>query len=156
VSVPAAAPPLRPAAAADLPALLALLAGQHLPTDDVAAILPAFTVAESEGGIAGAIALEPIGTDGLLRSAAVADGWKGRGLGGRLVEHVLAAARTRRMPSVYLLTETAQDWFPRFGFARIARADAPAALRAHPQFTTMCPDSAIVMRAGLLEPGAIP
>jgi amino-acid N-acetyltransferase len=47
---------------------------------------------------------------------------------------------------IYLLTTTAEHFFPRFGFARIPRADVAPTVRASEEFRGACPDSAIAMR----------
>jgi len=52
---------------------------------------------------------------------------------------------------VYLLTETAGHFFPRFGFHAISRAEVDVAVRRSTEFTTACPSSALVMRAELAE-----
>lgn len=52
-------------------------------------------------------------------------------------------------PAVYLLTTTADRYFPRFGFERIARADVPASVQTSIEFTSACPTSATVMRKQL-------
>jgi amino-acid N-acetyltransferase len=53
------------------------------------------------------------------------------------------------MPAVYLLTNTAAEYFPRFGFERITRADVPPAVQASIEFTSLCPYTATVMRKRL-------
>ena len=49
------------------------------------------------------------------------------------------------MRTVYLLTETAAEFFPRFGFRPIARDTVDPAVRASVEFTSACPDTALVM-----------
>jgi amino-acid N-acetyltransferase len=89
------------------------------------------------------------GAAALLRSAVVADQARGRGVGAALLDRLLEHARARGVRQVYLLTTTAEDWFPRFGFTRIARQAVPAALHASAEFRGACPDSATVMQATL-------
>jgi amino-acid N-acetyltransferase len=50
---------------------------------------------------------------------------------------------------VFLLTTTAEKFFPRFGFEQIAREDVPPSVQASVEFTSACPTSAIVMRKRL-------
>lgn len=47
--------------------------------------------------------------------------------------------------SVSLLTETAADYFPRFGFAWVTRDRLPPSLGACRELRGACPDSAVVM-----------
>jgi amino-acid N-acetyltransferase len=50
---------------------------------------------------------------------------------------------------VFLLTTTAERFFPRFGFEEIARDEVPASVQASVEFQSACPASAIVMRKRL-------
>ena len=136
---------LRPAASADLDAIHALLRESALPVDGVADALADFVVAESEGRLVGVIGLEVCCNDALLRSAAVAGEWRGRGLGRALVTRIIADAESRGMRALYLLTTTAEHYFPSFGFERTTRDRVPDAVRATGEFRSVCPDSAIVM-----------
>lgn len=133
------------AQAADLPGVISLLERSRLPTDGIAEHVASTLVARDGGRIVGSAAVESYGRVGLLRSVAVDEALRGRGLGVRLTEAALALARARHLERVYLLTETAGEFFPRFGFRPISRAEVdPAALRSV-EFTTVCPASALVM-----------
>ena len=46
---------------------------------------------------------------------------------------------------VYLLTETAGEFFPRFGFRRIERSVAPAEVQQSVEFMCVCPETAETM-----------
>ena len=106
-------------------------------------------VARDNDKIVGCAAIEVRGSVGLLRSVAVDEGLRGQGLGIRLTTAALDLARARHLAMVYLLTETAGGFFPRFGFRPIARGDVdPAALRSV-EFTTACPAGALVMALDL-------
>ncbi len=58
---------------------------------------------------------------------------------------MLAAAANRGVQQVYLLTETAADFFPRFGFQPIARSAVDPAVQTSIEFTSACPASAVAM-----------
>jgi amino-acid N-acetyltransferase len=111
----------------------------------VAEWLPRFVMAEADGSVAGVAGLEVYDRDGLLRSVAVADDWRGRGLGGVLTATILAAAKADGLRSVYLLTDTAEGYFPRHGFRRIARSEVPDTVTASVEFRELCPASSAVM-----------
>jgi N-acetylglutamate synthase-like GNAT family acetyltransferase len=83
--------------------------------------------------------------DGLLRSVAVAGDERGRGTGARLVERALSNALGRGLHTVTLLTTTAADYFPRFGFREVGRDDVPSSVRASDEFRSVCPSTATVM-----------
>ncbi len=136
---------LRPATDADLGAVVRLLIASGLPTDGVSESLCNFIVAESGGELVGVVGLELCCEHGLLRSTAVASDWAGRGLGRRLVERIIAEAESRGIDALYLLTTTAERYFPSFGFVRTTRDQVPQAVRETAEFLSACPASATVM-----------
>jgi amino-acid N-acetyltransferase len=137
---------VRAATATDLPAIERLLMASRLPLDGVREALPSFVVAESDGELVGVAGLEPCRENALLRSVAVSDAWRSRGVGRALVERVIADAESRGVPALYLLTTTAERWFPSFGFRAIARDAAPDDISATAEFRGACPASATMMR----------
>jgi amino-acid N-acetyltransferase len=136
---------LRVALPSDLPAIEQLLTTSQLPLAGVRDSLSNFVVAEAAGAIVGTAALEVCCDDALLRSVAVAPEWRSRGLGRALVTRVIANAEARGLRALYLLTTTAEHYFPSFGFQQIARDAAPASVRGTEEFTSACPASAVVM-----------
>jgi amino-acid N-acetyltransferase len=144
-------PPIRPARSGDWPSIRGLLEARHLPTGGAETHLPDFLVATSEtsGVVLGVAGLERYGEIGLLRSVAVGDDLAGKGLGTALVRALLERAREGGVRDVFLLTTTAADWFPRFGFTVARREELPDALNASEELRGACPSSAIAMRAVL-------
>jgi amino-acid N-acetyltransferase len=145
------APDVRSATGADYPGVIALLEAAGLPTAGVPRTLGDFLVADAGDGLAGAIGLERYGSSALLRSAVVRPGDQGTGIGAALVGALLDRARDGGLREIYLLTTTAERWFPRFGFTPIEREQVPDAVRASVEFREACPASAAVMRM-LLRP----
>lgn len=138
---------LRPAAPDDLPSVLSLLGEARLPTQGVEPrALPDFIVAERDGKLVGVVGLEIYRDSALLRSAAVDPRWRGTGVGRALVERALDLAREHGIQDVYLLTTTAEHYFPRFGFCCVNRESVPEAVRDSVEFREACPASAVVMR----------
>ena len=137
------------AQASDLPDVLNLLARQHLPLDGVAEHVASMVVARDHGNIVGVAAAELYADGALLRSVAVDPLAQGKGIGHQLTEAVLHIARERDVETVFLLTTTAETFFPRFGFEQISRSDVPATVQASVEFQSACPASAIVMRKRL-------
>ena len=137
---------VRSATDADYTAVITLLETAGLPTAGVPRTLGDFIVADTGDGLAGAIGLERYGSAALLRSAVVRPGDQGSGIGAALVRALLDRARDGQVREIYLLTTTAERWFPRFGFAPIARERVPDAVRASVEFREACPASAAVMR----------
>jgi amino-acid N-acetyltransferase len=137
---------IRSATSNDLGAVESLLSASNLPLDGVKENFSTFVVAEDQGAIAGAIGLEKFGPVALLRSAVVSPEYRGTGVGSRLVEKVLERAEEEGIEELFLLTTTAENYFPRFGFARAARSAVPPAMKASAEFQGACPDSAAVMK----------
>jgi amino-acid N-acetyltransferase len=140
---------LRPARAGDLPAIERLLTDAGLPVAGVAEMLETFTVATSGTDLVGVAGLELCHDNALLRSVAVLPEWRSRGLGRRLVTHVVADAEARGFRALYLLTTTAERYFPSFGFRQITRDAVPADIRETEEFVSACPASATVMERRL-------
>jgi amino-acid N-acetyltransferase len=136
---------IQPARETDLDAVLALLRKNDLPVDGVEEWLDRFQLAVAAGGIVGAAGYELHGGHALLRSVVVDPAYRGLGIGEQLVEAVMADMQRAAVRSIYLLTTTADDYFPRFGFAPTERAQVPAALHASAEFAHACPASARVM-----------
>ena len=139
------------ASRSDLEEIHALLSSNSLPLDGVADCIDRFIVAKEDGKIVGCIGLELYEESALLRSAAVADGLKGRGIGRMLVNEILAEAEREGAHALYLLTTTAENYFPAFGFERIERSEIPPELDASEELKGACPASAIVMRKRLVQ-----
>jgi amino-acid N-acetyltransferase len=146
---------IRPATAADYPAIERLLTASSLPLDGVLDALDGFMVADAEADIVGVIGMEYCGDYGLLRSTAVDAAWRGHRVGRQMVEHMVAEAESRGLNALYLLTTTAEHYFPSFGFSTTTRDAVPAPVRATTEFQGACPASATVMSRPLRSaPGA--
>jgi N-acetylglutamate synthase-like GNAT family acetyltransferase len=138
-------PEQRRALDSDRAAVEDLLTASELPLDGLEIALPTAVVARAEAAVVGCAAVEAYGSVGLLRSVVVTPDLRGTGLGRRLVEAAEALAAERGIAELYLLTETAKAWFPRLGYRPAARASVPAELTASPEFTTACPESALLL-----------
>jgi amino-acid N-acetyltransferase len=149
-------PTLRLATWNDEPAVAALLTASALPLEGVHDALPCFVVAEDGGEIVGVAGIEACGVTGehaLLRSVAVAPSWRNRGLGRVLVNRAIADAEARGAKALYLLTTTADRYFPSFGFTATSRDAVPDDVRATAEFQGACPASATVMERVSAEHG---
>lgn len=142
-------PVIRGAAPADLPRIEGLLTGSSLPLAGVREALPTFFVAQSGDDIVGVAGLEICRDNALLRSVAVAPEYRSKGVGRALVMRLIADAEARGLNALYLLTTTAEQYFPSFGFRRIDRTEVPDDVRETAEFTSACPASATVMTRGL-------
>lgn len=138
------------ATADDLPAILELLDRSELPCDGLAEHFDLALVARDGDQVVGSTAIECYGDAGLLRSVAVDTDYRSQGVGAQLVSAAFDQARERGMQTLYLLTTTAPDYFPRFGFRPIARDEVAPAVQQSVEFTSACPASALVMQATLM------
>jgi arsenite methyltransferase len=144
---------LRMATPEDHPRIEALLAAADLPRVGIPADLPHFVVAETAAdGVIAAAGLELYGRSALLRSTVVDPGWRGSGVGRLLVDAALEEARRCGIEDIFLLTTTAVDYFPKFGFACVEREAVPVEVRASPEFQGACPGTAAVMHRRLELP----
>lgn len=140
---------IAPAWASQRPAIIELLQSEKLPVDDLPASLDEFFVAMNNDVIVAAIGLERYGDGGLLRSLVVDKAYRNLQLASQLVKQLEDAARTAGITYMYLLTETAPDYFEKKGYQKIKREEVPAALQASSEFSHVCPASAIVMKKKL-------
>lgn len=136
---------LEPARPEDLVDILGLLEAAGLPAAGLADHLPTALVARAGGRLVGTAALEVYGDAALLRSVAVGEEWRGRGLGTALVRAALDLGRRQGVRGFYLLTETAPGFFARLGFRVIPRTEVPAPVRASAEFRGACPETAVTM-----------
>lgn len=144
---------IRGASPADLPRIESLLAKSDLPVAGVRDALPTFLVAEAGSDIVGVAGLEICCDNALLRSVAVSPEYRSKGVGRMLVTRLIGDAESRGLHALYLLTTTADQYFPSFGFHRIARDDVPSEVQETVEFTSACPASATVMERRLVSAG---
>lgn len=140
---------ISPAKALDIDVVEALLEREHLPLAGLRDHVEHLLVARAGHRIVGCAALELYEDGALLRSLAVDAEHRGSGLGSDLTHAALRLADQRGMPAVYLLTTTAERFFPRFGFEVVDRAEVPHGVLQSVEFSYACPSSALIMRKRL-------
>lgn len=148
------APTFRSAMPTDLSGIEQLLVGAGLPVAGVADILTTrpddFVVVEApdDAGRLQLIAaggLEVCCDNALLRSVVVRRDWQARGIGQDLIRRIVCVAEDRGLHALYLLTQTADHYFPRFGFDVISRDSVPPEIAETLEFKSACPASAVAM-----------
>ena len=140
---------VEPAKTHDLPALEQLLQRSNLPVEGLQKILDSTLVARQNGSLIGVIGLERYGDAGLVRSFAVAKGWRGQGVGRDLGQALLQRAQADGVKKVYLLTNTIQELAAKNGFREIPRAEVPTAVRESVEFGLNCCTTAVTMERHL-------
>ena len=118
----------------DLPQIRALLYDAGLAAD-VDHLVPCFLVARENGRVVACASLEEYEGAGLLRSVAVDPSHRNRGLARSLVTALIERAHSRGLATVYLLTDTAADYFARHGFRTITRDQVRPAVLASEQLS---------------------
>ncbi|RMF58306.1 MAG: GNAT family N-acetyltransferase [Calditrichaeota bacterium] len=122
-----------------------LLKTSGLPIHDIDVTLEGFLLAYEGARLVGTVGVESYGEVGLLRSLAVTEEYRNRGVGARLVEAAVASAREQGIRTLYLLTTTAKGYFARHGFRSVSREEVPETIKRTGQFGGICPASAEVL-----------
>lgn len=130
-------------------AVISLLKGENLPAGDLPGELDNFLVALNDNEVIGSVGLEVYGDYGLLRSLAVSKSFRNRGIGDELLGKIEKLAITHGLAGIYLLTETAPDYFNRKGYIQIERTSIPPEVQQSSEFSHVCPVSAIAQKKDL-------
>jgi N-acetylglutamate synthase-like GNAT family acetyltransferase len=129
--------------------LEALLNCNGLPAEDCAEQGDIFCGIFDNDELIAAGGLEAAADYSLLRSIVVKPHYRGGGLARAITEFLLEQARSQGKTAVYLLTETAAEYFENLGFSPVARSQVPAAIASTRQFSSLCPDSASCLMTDL-------
>jgi len=104
----------------DLPRLVQLIAGAHLPPMFIEEFLPGFAIVEHDGEVVGCGGLELYDEGcGVIRSIVVDEPAKGIGLGRRITELLIDDARAFGATDLYLFTMDAWDFWRHMGFVDV-------------------------------------
>lgn len=124
----------------------AILREGNLPISDINEDNIRFFVIKADEEIIGIIGLERYNGIGLLRSLAVKDRYKKKGVGRQLIDTLVGYAKEQNLQELYLLTTTTEKYFERFGFENIERCFVPVEIVKSRQFSKICPSSATIMK----------
>ena len=91
------------------------------------------------------IGLEIKNHSALLRSLAVDADFRNCGIATRLVGEIEDYAKSVEVDTLYLLTLTAEIFFEKCGYRKIARDSVPAGIQETTEFQNLCPASAVCM-----------
>ncbi len=104
---------------------------------------------EDSGQTIGVGGLEVFDDQALLRSVAMKKDLQGKGLGKEMVAQIEKTAGNSGIKSLYLLTNTAPDFFRSIGYQQIDRNDFAEPLKQTAQIAGLCPVSAVCMKKEL-------
>ena len=141
---------IMPAVARDMGEIRALLEETRLCDDQTERSEScSFLVLRNETGFVGCVCLEVFGEEAILRSLAVNKAARGVGYGWMLADNAINLARHRGVLRIYLLTETASDFFAaKHGF-RVVMPSTISADVADSKTFRNCPIGAVTMRLDL-------
>jgi amino-acid N-acetyltransferase len=142
ISITAAEPKYREA-------IIDLLQSENLPVEDLPGNLTNFFIAKNNSVVIGAIGLEIYGDDGLLRSLVVKSAYRKMKIATALINELERLGRDLGLKNMYLLTETAREYFEGKGYQVMERSNAPALFQQSSEFTHACPASATLMRKNI-------
>jgi amino-acid N-acetyltransferase len=141
---------IRNAAPSDIRQVVELLQSGQLPTEDLRPDLENFWIAEAEGKAVGLIGLDLYVPFGLLRSMIVLPQERSKGIASRLVEQVEARGKELGLTDLFLITNTAADYFTRKNFRQIDRFALPASVGTSREMNGLCPASSMIMHKSII------
>jgi UDP-N-acetylmuramate: L-alanyl-gamma-D-glutamyl-meso-diaminopimelate ligase len=142
---------IRPAQRTDMGSVRAILTSVNL-ADEAARDdqFTSFFVLRNEKGTVGCVSLEVYGDDAVLRALAVDPEFRGAGYGWMLADMAVGQARWRGVRRIYLLTESASDFFAaKFGFRVVDRSTLSKSVAGSETFVAHGGTSRVAMRLDL-------
>jgi len=121
-----------------------------LPTEDIMELGPNVFESITENSETVAIGgIELHKPYALLRSVAVFEKARGRGLAKEIVDSLENQARGLGIEEIYLLTTDAGGYFERLGYKERSRETAAEEIKRTTQFSDLCPSSSTLMSKSL-------
>ncbi len=135
----------RKAEESDIQSIRELICSCGLPSSDVDGKSQKIFVAESKGKIVAVGGIEKLGGIALIRSIAVAPEYRKNGIASNIYQLLEEYARSSKVEELYLITESAKEYFQKLGFTEQDRKTTPCLIKQTSQFSELCPSSATVM-----------
>ena len=139
-------PTFRTATQNDLVQIQQLLKDSNLPFEDIAEHLPSFVVAEDGQNMIGVAGLEVYGKAGLLRSVAVIESHRSKGIGSLLYDQIVSQTQKKGLRELSLLTTTAEKFFGRKGFRKVEGDAIPQYVKSTKEYQIFCGSTAVCMK----------
>ena len=124
---------------------VALLKQNNLPAEDITEVTKLFSIVDNDKVVA-TIGLELYENIGLLRSFAVDQEYRSKGVGSQLVNFIEDFAKQNDIKEIVLLTTTAAEYFTKRNYQAIHRENIPGEIKNSSEFKSTCPSSAVVMK----------
>ncbi len=135
----------REAEESDIQSIRELICSSGLPSSDVDGKSQKIFVVESDGRIVAVGGIEKLGDVALVRSIAVAPEYRKNGIASSIYQLLEEYARSSEVEELYLITESAKEYFQKLGFTEQERKTTPCLIKQTSQFSELCPSSATVM-----------
>ncbi len=142
---------IRQAIESDMVDIISILKKNNLPTIDIPNSAIQLFIGRYNNETIGVIGIEIYESAGLLRSLAVHDSFKKLKVGTKLIEKLFDHITESNIVDIYLLTETAEDYFTKFNFDKVDRSNVPEIIMETREFKEICPDTAVLMHKKLME-----
>ena len=123
----------------------------YMPRDELDAEIAAgvaFWGYEDDGALLGVMGIQPVRDVVLIRHAYVAPASQGRGIGGALLEHLLASARGPLLVGTWAAAEWAIRFYRRHGFEPVDASRTADLLREYWTIPERQIESSVVLSAG--------
>lgn len=144
---------IREAIEADKAYIFSLLERTGLTTTGIEDVT-SFRICQKDGKTAGCFGIVHSGDGAMLRSFAVEPEMQGTGIGSFMAVQSMKYAIENEIMPMYLLTNTADKFFAKFGFVEITREDIPKILMDSTALGEYCPCSSVCMKAEKHNAGA--
>lgn len=134
------------AGAESLPLIQNILKNNKLVYQDINGANVELFCAYDNTSLVGVIGLEVFDTVALLRSTCVKREYRQKGYGKTLVDKALERAKRLGVKELYLLTNSAKDFFEHIGFETVDRNDVPLSIQLTKEFASYCPLTAACLK----------
>ncbi|MFW9931621.1 MAG: arsenic resistance N-acetyltransferase ArsN2 [Candidatus Thorarchaeota archaeon] len=137
------------ASSASISDITGLLKELDLVIEGVEQNIDDFRILVEKNTLIGCIGLEIYGSMALLRSIAVHPAYQKKGYGQMLLQDIERYALQKGVDELFLLTDTAERFFKKYGYSLHDRSKVPPSIAATQEFSNLCPASSSFMRKEL-------
>ena len=129
----------------ELSEIKGLLNKNKLPVEDLHPEKQDFWLMQDSYSVIGAAGLEPYGKYAIFRSFVVEEQFRNKGFGNEIYSYTIEQAKKAGFEKLFLLTETAGNYFLSKGWIVINRESVPDEIKLSREFNSICPSSAVCM-----------
>ncbi len=108
-----------------------------------------FVVYKERGLILGVVGLEIFERIALLRSLAVNERHRNRGIASQMVAKIEEYGRSLQIEKLFLLTTSAEEFFSKKGYKKIDRKFVPQEIQKTREFQDLCPNNSVCLTKDL-------